>query len=107
MRRRAVGVERRLMYIPRTTLTRPPHTPPTPLQKHQNQAAEASYRPTNPYHSATHAADVVQTAAAMLLADGLGGTLAPLELLACILAAVVHDIDHQGEGVGTGFGGRV
>ncbi|KAI8469519.1 MAG: hypothetical protein J3K34DRAFT_423476 [Monoraphidium minutum] len=60
------------------------------------RAVERMYRGCNPYHCAAHAADVVQTTAAMLLADGLTARLTRLEALACLLAAVVHDVDHRG-----------
>ena len=59
------------------------------------KAIERSYRP-NPYHCALHAADVTQTTGAVLLADGFKARLTPLELLATLLAAAVHDAGHPG-----------
>lgn len=57
---------------------------------------EAGYRP-NPYHNATHAADVLQTLHVILHRGGLVPHYAdPLLLLAAYLAAVVHDYEHGG-----------
>ncbi|GFR47060.1 hypothetical protein Agub_g8745 [Astrephomene gubernaculifera] len=57
---------------------------------------EAGY-PGNPYHNATHAADVLQT----LHAIAHGGQLSahyldPLGLLAAYFAAIIHDYGHPG-----------
>ncbi len=49
---------------------------------------EQGYK-SNPYHNATHAADVLQTLHVVLHSSGMVGTYAdPLTLLACYLAAV-------------------
>jgi hypothetical protein len=58
---------------------------------------ECGYLAGNPYHNATHAADVLQTLHVTLHSAGLvphyaGGHT----LLACYLAAVVHDYEHLG-----------
>lgn len=60
------------------------------------QVIEQHYTP-NPYHCGTHAADVVQAVTAILLTDQLPAVLTQLEVLALVLAAAVHDVDHPGE----------
>jgi hypothetical protein len=50
----------------------------------------------NAYHNSTHAADVVQSAVCVVLVDGLKDCLTPLELLALVVAALMHDLGHQG-----------
>ncbi|KAJ4460714.1 putative cAMP-specific phosphodiesterase [Paratrimastix pyriformis] len=52
----------------------------------------------NPYHNAMHAADVMQAMYAMLTRGGLRKRLAlsPLETLGCMLAAIIHDVEHPG-----------
>jgi hypothetical protein len=58
---------------------------------------EAGYIATNPYHNATHAADVLQTLHIILHRSGMLPHYAdPLALLACYLAAIVHDYEHLG-----------
>eukprot|EP00741_Cyanophora_paradoxa_P000188 tig00000402_g182.t1 len=60
------------------------------------RTVEAHYL-DNPYHSAIHAADVVQSLHFLLLRGGLASRLlSDLEVLAAILAAVVHDLGHGG-----------
>lgn len=57
---------------------------------------ESGYK-DNPYHNATHAADVLQSMHVLLHRGGLaGGYTNPLELLACYLAAAIHDYQHPG-----------
>ncbi|GIM16339.1 hypothetical protein Vretimale_18970 [Volvox reticuliferus] len=57
---------------------------------------EEGYRP-NPYHSKTHAADVLQTFHVIIHRGGLApGYVDPLTLMACYLAAAVHDYEHGG-----------
>jgi calcium/calmodulin-dependent 3',5'-cyclic nucleotide phosphodiesterase len=60
------------------------------------QALEGGYN-KNPYHNATHAADVTQNVGVMLAADDLPSKLSKLEVLAMLLAAAVHDVNHPGE----------
>ena len=60
------------------------------------QALEAKYN-RHPYHNATHAADVTQNVGVMLAADDLPGRLSKLEVLAMLLAAAVHDVNHPGQ----------
>lgn len=56
---------------------------------------EAGYR-SNPYHNATHAADVAQTLNFLLVRGGLARELSLLELLGALLAALAHDLNHPG-----------
>ncbi|GLI71323.1 hypothetical protein VaNZ11_016483 [Volvox africanus] len=57
---------------------------------------EEGYRP-NPYHSKTHAADVLQTLHVIIHRGGLApGYVDTLTLMACYLAALVHDYEHGG-----------
>ncbi|KAJ9519405.1 hypothetical protein QJQ45_023025, partial [Haematococcus lacustris] len=57
---------------------------------------EAGYQPSTPYHNAIHAADVLQTLYITLTHGGLTSWLNSLSLLACLLAAVMHDFEHGG-----------
>eukprot|EP00696_Hemimastix_kukwesjijk_P016628 gnl/Hemi2/510_TR181_c0_g7_i1.p1 gnl/Hemi2/510_TR181_c0_g7~~gnl/Hemi2/510_TR181_c0_g7_i1.p1 ORF type:complete len:755 (-),score=290.59 gnl/Hemi2/510_TR181_c0_g7_i1:323-2587(-) len=59
-------------------------------------AIEAGYHVENPYHNATHASDVVQTAHAILINSGFMDAISPLELLAFIVSCAMHDHDHPG-----------
>jgi len=61
------------------------------------QVIEAGYHP-NPYHNNVHAADVVQCLHYILTTGGLkrAANLQPLDLLAALLAAAIHDYDHPG-----------
>lgn len=58
---------------------------------------ETGYNPV-PYHTATHAADVVQTLHYFLTSCSAGDLLqiTPVETAACYLAACVHDFEHPG-----------
>ncbi|KAJ3147440.1 High affinity cAMP-specific and IBMX-insensitive 3',5'-cyclic phosphodiesterase 8B [Geranomyces michiganensis] len=56
---------------------------------------EAEYHP-HPYHNATHAADVLHGLNYLLLEDPIGMYYTPLEMLALVLSAIGHDIDHPG-----------
>jgi hypothetical protein len=49
-----------------------------------------------PYHNALHATDVLHSLNYILTAGGLGASLAPLDILAALLAAAVHDLAHPG-----------
>jgi len=57
---------------------------------------ERHYRQANSYHNSTHAADVLQAAAAYLKREVLQQLLDPLDAACCLLAAIAHDIDHPG-----------
>mmetsp|Transcript_18794 Transcript_18794/g.44008 ORF Transcript_18794/g.44008 Transcript_18794/m.44008 type:complete len:725 (+) Transcript_18794:26-2200(+) len=63
------------------------------------QVLESRYRPV-PYHNSEHAADVLQTTHCFIK-SGLEAILSPLEILALLLAAACHDVDHNG--VNNGF----
>ena len=57
---------------------------------------EEGYR-ANPYHNATHAADVLQSLATIVHRGGMATAYVdPLHLLACYTAAAVHDFEHGG-----------
>jgi len=61
-------------------------------------AIEAHYHPENPYHNATHAADVLQATAYFLDARRVGEIVQDTHAVAALLAATVHDLDHPGRG---------
>ncbi|XP_014673302.1 PREDICTED: high affinity cAMP-specific 3',5'-cyclic phosphodiesterase 7A-like [Priapulus caudatus] len=54
------------------------------------------YHSNNPYHNATHAADVTQAMHCYLQEKKLRRSMSPVELMAALLAAVGHDLDHPG-----------
>lgn len=60
-------------------------------------ALEAGYHP-NAYHNATHAADVLQCVHYILGPGGMMKTLSLTseDVLACVIAAAMHDYDHPG-----------
>ncbi|KAG0721500.1 High affinity cAMP-specific and IBMX-insensitive 3',5'-cyclic phosphodiesterase 8A [Chionoecetes opilio] len=58
---------------------------------------EANYHADNSYHNSTHAADVLQSTAYFLSRDRLKQLLDPLDVAACLVAAVIHDVDHPGK----------
>ena len=55
-----------------------------------------SYNPSNKYHNARHAADVLQSAHFMVGKGGLGKYITELEKLSLFVAAMVHDLGHDG-----------
>eukprot|EP01010_Urceolus_cornutus_P001266 NODE_179_length_2098_cov_281.555393_g142_i0.p1 GENE.NODE_179_length_2098_cov_281.555393_g142_i0~~NODE_179_length_2098_cov_281.555393_g142_i0.p1 ORF type:complete len:619 (+),score=135.79 NODE_179_length_2098_cov_281.555393_g142_i0:58-1914(+) len=61
------------------------------------QAVESGYHP-NPYHNATHAADVLQVTHFIIECGGLKSTInmTQNDCLAALLAAAIHDYDHPG-----------
>ena len=62
-------------------------------------ALEDGYLPTNPYHNATHAADVAFTTHVMLhhgVREAL--SLSNLQCVVCVIAAAAHDFRHPGIG---------
>jgi hypothetical protein len=58
-------------------------------------AVEAGYN-DNPYHCNLHAADVVQSVYYFIARGGLAGFLRPIDVLALVIAAAVHDYGHLG-----------
>ena len=50
----------------------------------------------NAYHNATHGADVLQTVHYLVHTTGLEQWFCELELLALLLAAAIHDVNHTG-----------
>jgi high affinity cAMP-specific and IBMX-insensitive 3',5'-cyclic phosphodiesterase 8 len=58
---------------------------------------EDHYHAENPYHNATHAADVLHATAFYLNTSALQNVLDPLEKISCLIAAVIHDTDHPGK----------
>ncbi|XP_059156057.1 dual specificity calcium/calmodulin-dependent 3',5'-cyclic nucleotide phosphodiesterase 1B-like isoform X2 [Physella acuta] len=56
---------------------------------------EKHYR-RNPYHNASHAADVLQTANCIIKKTGFITLLNKLELMCMLVTAIVHDIEHTG-----------
>lgn len=62
------------------------------------QVIEANYQATNPYHNATHAADVLQATSFFLNSDAVASTVQNTHAVAALIAATVHDLDHPGRG---------
>ncbi|XP_043244133.1 calcium/calmodulin-dependent 3',5'-cyclic nucleotide phosphodiesterase 1A-like isoform X3 [Amphibalanus amphitrite] len=61
------------------------------------QTVEHGYgRYKNPYHNSSHAADVTQTVHYIMSQMALVRFLTDLEVLAMLLAAIVHDVEHTG-----------
>ncbi|XP_069179939.1 high affinity cAMP-specific and IBMX-insensitive 3',5'-cyclic phosphodiesterase 8A isoform X3 [Procambarus clarkii] len=58
---------------------------------------EANYHTDNTYHNSTHASDVLQSTAYFLNQERLKQLMDPLDVAACLIAAVVHDVDHPGK----------
>lgn len=57
---------------------------------------EGAYHSENPYHNCTHAADVLQALHCLLIDNPYYESLTPAEVLAALLAAITHDVDHPG-----------
>ena len=57
---------------------------------------ERGYHSANPYHNSAHAADVTQAMACFILERSIIKYLTPCEIMAALVAAVCHDIDHPG-----------
>eukprot|EP00276_Gloeochaete_wittrockiana_P010868 CAMPEP_0184652298 /NCGR_PEP_ID=MMETSP0308-20130426/9998_1 /TAXON_ID=38269 /ORGANISM="Gloeochaete witrockiana, Strain SAG 46.84" /LENGTH=680 /DNA_ID=CAMNT_0027087099 /DNA_START=276 /DNA_END=2315 /DNA_ORIENTATION=+ len=60
------------------------------------QAVEDGYKPGVPYHNAVHAADVAQAVGSLLKTTTARHYLSNLDVLGCILAAIIHDLGHEG-----------
>ena len=65
------------------------------------QAVESRYLPSNAYHTSLHAAAVVASLHFFLSQPLLARQLSPLDRLAALVAAMVHDAGHPG--VNNGF----
>eukprot|EP00286_Rhodomonas_abbreviata_P002253 CAMPEP_0181347584 /NCGR_PEP_ID=MMETSP1101-20121128/33957_1 /TAXON_ID=46948 /ORGANISM="Rhodomonas abbreviata, Strain Caron Lab Isolate" /LENGTH=435 /DNA_ID=CAMNT_0023459809 /DNA_START=408 /DNA_END=1715 /DNA_ORIENTATION=- len=59
------------------------------------QFVESSYN-DNDFHNSTHAADVLQSVHYMLATAGLHRFVSDLELVSLLLAAMIHDVGHDG-----------
>ncbi|KAJ8737296.1 hypothetical protein PYW07_000567 [Mythimna separata] len=57
---------------------------------------EEGYHSSNPYHNSIHAADVTQAMHCFLQQKRIRDHLTPLEIMASLLAAIAHDMDHPG-----------
>ncbi|CAK1553982.1 unnamed protein product [Leptosia nina] len=57
---------------------------------------EEGYHSTNPYHNSVHAADVTQAMHCFLQQHRIREHLEPSEIMASLLAAIAHDMDHPG-----------
>jgi hypothetical protein len=57
---------------------------------------ERGYHTANPYHNALHACDVTQAMYVFCQQAAIQPHLTPLDLLAALVAAVGHDLDHPG-----------
>ncbi|CAH1179104.1 unnamed protein product [Phaedon cochleariae] len=57
---------------------------------------EEGYHSTNPYHNSIHATDVTQAMHCFLQEDKIRQHVTPLEIMASLIGAVAHDLDHPG-----------
>ncbi|CAH4038957.1 cGMP-inhibited 3',5'-cyclic phosphodiesterase A-like isoform X1 [Pieris brassicae] len=57
---------------------------------------EDGYHSSNPYHNSIHAADVTQAMHCFLQQHRIREHLEPVEIMASLLAAIAHDMDHPG-----------
>ncbi|KAF4071782.1 hypothetical protein AMELA_G00266670 [Ameiurus melas] len=60
------------------------------------QVIEANYHASNSYHNSTHAADVLHATAYFLCKEHVKQSLDPIDEVAALIAATVHDVDHPG-----------
>ncbi|XP_050714060.1 dual specificity calcium/calmodulin-dependent 3',5'-cyclic nucleotide phosphodiesterase 1A-like isoform X3 [Eriocheir sinensis] len=70
--------------------------PPATLETFLTQVESGYCKYKNPYHNNVHAADVLQTMHYMLSQTGLMNWLNDVEILATLMAALVHDYEHTG-----------
>lgn len=61
-------------------------------------AIESHYHAINPYHNATHAADVLQATSYFLSSPNVAHHVQETHAIAALIAAAVHDLDHPGRG---------
>ncbi|XP_025836823.1 uncharacterized protein LOC108734071 [Agrilus planipennis] len=57
---------------------------------------EEGYHNTNPYHNSIHATDVTQAMHCFLQENKIKEHLQPIEIMAALIGAVAHDLDHPG-----------
>lgn len=57
---------------------------------------EEGYHSTNPYHNSIHATDVTQAMHCFLQESKIMDHLEPVEIMASLIGAVTHDLDHPG-----------
>lgn len=57
---------------------------------------EANYLEQNPYHNSTHAADVLAATAFFLRTERCRLLLSDFDIVASLIAATIHDVDHPG-----------
>ncbi|XP_074110213.1 phosphodiesterase dunce isoform X3 [Cotesia typhae] len=57
---------------------------------------EDHYVKDNPFHNSLHAADVTQSTHTLLNTPALESVFTPLEIMAALFAATIHDVDHPG-----------
>ncbi|XP_076105503.1 high affinity cAMP-specific and IBMX-insensitive 3',5'-cyclic phosphodiesterase 8B-like isoform X6 [Mytilus galloprovincialis] len=57
---------------------------------------EGRYHSTNTYHNSTHAADVMHASAYFLERERNKAVFDQMDEIACLIAAIVHDLDHPG-----------
>ncbi|XP_059082020.1 high affinity cAMP-specific and IBMX-insensitive 3',5'-cyclic phosphodiesterase 8A-like isoform X2 [Tigriopus californicus] len=57
---------------------------------------EANYKTSNTYHNSTHAADVLHATACFLDSPKVKDYCDELDEAACLIAAVIHDVNHPG-----------
>ncbi|KAG7313398.1 hypothetical protein JYU34_000517 [Plutella xylostella] len=57
---------------------------------------EEGYHSSNPYHNSVHAADVTQAMHCFLQQKRIRDHLEPVEVMASLIAAIAHDVDHPG-----------
>ncbi|KAF2357625.1 3'5'-cyclic nucleotide phosphodiesterase N-terminal [Trinorchestia longiramus] len=70
--------------------------PPASLEAFLQQMEAGYNKFKNPYHNNVHAADVLQTMHYMLSQTGLMNWLTDIEILATLVAAMIHDYEHTG-----------
>ncbi|KAK4301693.1 hypothetical protein Pmani_026178 [Petrolisthes manimaculis] len=70
--------------------------PPATLETFLTQVEAGYCKYKNPYHNNVHAADVLQTIHYMLSQTGLMNWLNDVEILATLMAALIHDYEHTG-----------
>lgn len=95
----ALEAVRALFRLARARDSSPTAVSLTAHPAHHVDALSQGYPARNPYHNATHAADVAYTTHLMLkrgCAEALG--LTPLQCVTAILAATAHDYKHPGIG---------